>query len=239
MAMLQNMVDHCARALGRHLLTQCEDTRINILLWHSRTVPHVIVTVERGTPHCRPCARTLDSRAPGRNRREMQRRGKQSRRLRRDRGGLRHRRPLGRRQRPAGRRPGRVAGASAEGGAWRQHPVHRVLLANAEPRRGLRRFFGPLRRERRRPPRPGGDRGERETLRRMAAAPARPWIRRSRAGHDARRQCRADAALAHRLRDLIRLSAQLLHHREHDAHGTGGRRPCPGGGARRPRRDRP
>ena len=25
--------------------------------------------------------------------------------------------------------------------------------------------------------------------------------------------------------------AQLLHHREHDAHGTGGRRPRPGGGA--------
>ena len=32
-------------------------------------------------------------------------------------------------------------------------------------------------------------------------------------------QCRADAALAHRLRGRVRLSAQLLHHREHDAHG--------------------
>ena len=72
----------------------------------------------------------------------------------------------------------------------------------------------------------------------MAKAPARPRLRRSRAGHDAGRQRRTDAALAHRLRRRLRLPAQLLHHREHDPHGAGGRRPRPGGGARRPRRDR-
>ena len=72
----------------------------------------------------------------------------------------------------------------------------------------------------------------------MAEAPARPGLRRSRACHDACRQRRADAALAHRLRRRLRLPAQLLHHREHHPHGAGGRRPRPGGGARRPCRDR-
>ena len=138
----------------------------------------------------------------------------------------------------AGGRAGGSPGARAEGGARRQHPLHRVVLAHAEPRCGLRGFRGPLRRERGRPPRPCGDRGQRQALRRVAEAPARPRLRRPRTGHHACRQRRADAALAHELRRRVRLPAQLLHHREHDPHSARRRRPRAGGGARGTRRGR-
>lgn len=47
--MLQDMVNHCARALGRHLLAQSEDAGGDFAIRHVSTVPYVATLIEEFT----------------------------------------------------------------------------------------------------------------------------------------------------------------------------------------------